>query len=1090
MACGSGCCGGGQPQAVAPNPADTPAAELVSLDKKAESGTPEVVDTPTCCKDKPAPCCDVSCLDRLALRACESEDEDCGSIRDDTSEGSVKVRSSSPRRGAKKRSSPCNYHTRKTRESYAATLEALGCICRALLALGKESCCNNKERPSIDRKRRSASSVRTAQSEVKGPSAPKSCSKGCCDKPKPAVIASTCSKGGCSKAKAPVVDVSCSKGCSSETASLTDVNSGAAGCCTKPTASDATASLSKGCCDDAPPLQPKVATQVLPDGMDISVRPVDLEKGYSDREHIILNVTGMTCSGCETKLQRTLGTLTSVKNLKTSLVLSRAEFDLDLKTGSVAEVIKYVERTTEFKCEKLRNEGFSIDFTVPNSADFISSQWPKGVTDITAVNKTTVQISYDPTIIGARELLQNGWEPPLEPSLAPLRPDPTLAAGNKHVRHIGYMTLLSAILTIPVLVFSWAPLPENKELRYAYASLVLATLVQIIIAGPFYPTALKALVFSRVIEMDLLIVLSTSAAYIFSVVSFGYLVAGSPLSTGSFFETSTLLVTLIMVGRYVAALARQKAVESISVRSLQTNSVVLVDQGQDKEIDLRLLQFGDVFKVVPESKIPTDGTVISGESEVDESMITGESRPVEKRTGSTIIAGTLNGSGTVLARVTRLPGDNTIDTIAGMVDQAKLSKPKMQDLADRVASMFVPVIVGLTIITLVIWIAVGLKVRNLSGAEATIQAITYAITVLIVSCPCAIGLAVPMVVVIATGIGAEHGVVFKSAESIEVAYKVSHVILDKTGTLTEGKLSVVSADHGDDGEEAERSASLLLGMVEGIKHPVSVAIAAYLNGNGTLAKQVLGTKAIPGKGLEATICGGEVLRAGNSRWLGVDEEPRVQPLLAQGYTVFCFTVNGALRSVFALKDSIRSDTVSTIKELHKRGIAVHVLSGDDDGAVRSVTDELGIAESDVRSRCTPADKQVYTQEILNRPGKPVVIFCGDGTNDAVALAQATVGIAINRDETTGADVAKSAADVVLMRPNLGGILTVINLSRKSVRRIFFNFGWSFVYNVFAVLLAAGAFVNVRIPPEYAGLGELASVLPVIAAAVVLRWEKV
>jgi Cd2+-exporting ATPase len=266
-------------------------------------------------------------------------------------------------------------------------------------------------------------------------------------------------------------------------------------------------------------------------------------------------------------------------------------------------------------------------------------------------------------------------------------------AGSKHVRQVGYMTLLSVTLTIPVLVLAWAPLPE-KKIAYGSASLALATIVQVIIAGPFYPTALKSLVFSKTIEMDLLIVLSTSAAFIF-VISFGYLVTGHPLSTGQFFETSTLLVTLIMVGRYVSALTRQKAVESVSVRSLQVPTAILMteDGSDETEIDARLLQYGDVFKVVPDSTVPTDGTVMSGSSELDESMITGESRPVEKHVGSGVIAGSRNGSGTLAVRLTRLPGDNTINTIARMLDEAKLSKPKLQGIADCVASYFVPVVI-------------------------------------------------------------------------------------------------------------------------------------------------------------------------------------------------------------------------------------------------------------------------------------------------------------------------------------------------------------------------------------------------------------
>ena len=809
----------------------------------------------------------------------------------------------------------------------------------------------------------------------------------------------------------------------------------------------------------------------------------DIEKLGAGKEHVVLSISGMTCTGCETKLNRTLGNVPAVKDLKTSLVLSRAEFNIDLRLGSVDEVMKHLERKTEFKCQRVQHQGSSLDLIVlGDPSEFISQKWPDGVSDITSVDKQTVRVAFDPKILGPRDLAEKIWGPPIE--LAPLRGDPSLEAGSKHVRHVGYMTLLSAVLTIPVLVMAWAPLPE-REVAYSSASLALATVVQVVVAGPFYPKALKALIFSRVIEMDLLIVLSTSTAYVFSLVSFGYLIAGKALSTGQFFETSTLLVTLIMVGRWVAALARQKAIESISVRSLQASTAILVDEvsGREREIDARLLQYSDIFKVLPDTKIPTDGTVIHGSSEVNESMLTGESRPVEKYPKSVIIAGSINGPGVMTVRLNRLPGDNTINAIAAMVDEAKLSKPKLQDLADRAAAYFVPIVMALTVITFVIWIAVGMAIRGYDGSEATIQAITYAITVLIVSCPCAIGLAVPMVIVISSGVAAEKGIIFKSAYAIELAHKTTHVVFDKTGTLTRGKLSVVVQNILD-----VDNLPLLLGLVENSRHPVSVAVAAYLKDAGVVASTVPEPKSFTGKGAEATL-GDQILRAGNSRWLNLSEHELVQPMLARGYTVFCFTIDNTLQAVYGLEDELRPGTWGTVKALQRRGVSVHVVSGDDDGAVQTLASKLGIHGENVRSRSTPADKKDYIQALLNSGAaskEPVVVFCGDGTNDAVALARATIGVHMNE----GTDVAQSAADVVLMRPCLAGILTMMNASKRAVNRIKFNFTWSFIYNTFAVLLAAGAFVDARIPPEFAGLGELVSVLPVIAAAVLLRWSKI
>ncbi|KAJ5273569.1 hypothetical protein N7478_008694 [Penicillium angulare] len=1072
-------------------------------------------DRPSCCKDKPSPCCDNSCLDRIALRECD------------------KGRTSSPNHASPKYASsgchdhdgePCEQHLRSTRNKYAAILEALGCICRALVELGQESCCAPSRASSLRSARRSTESSRSilrvslgtcCKNDGKGfekrsnlhLKEEAACQRGCCGAaeapPSPDQSATTkeikgrnCNTGCWTKPQisetveehasvpkgATGKATGCSKGCCGKPKELTDTVAGE-----KPDKLDIQGG---SCCKKSGPSACCFPKERSSDSIEISqeIGTPDLEKGFTGKEHVILSISGMTCTGCETKLKRALGTLQSVQNLKISLVLSRAEFELNTGLQSLDEVLKHLGKTTEFKYERFSNRGSNMDVVVSDAPHFAKQDWPRGVTEVTIFDEKTLNIAFDAEIIGARDLLTHGWGRPL--SLAGLRADPALAAGSKHVRHMGYMTILSIILTLPVLVLAWAPLPK-REIAYGSASLTLATIVQIVIAGPFYPKALKALVFSKIIEMDLLIVLSTSAAYIFSVVSFGYLVVGKSLATGEFFETSTLLVTLIMFGRYVAALARQKAVESISVRSLQTSIATLVDESgaNEQEIDVRLFQYGDIFKVVPDSKIPTDGTVISGSSEVNESMLTGESIPVDKSPGSVVVAGSVNGSGTLIVQLTSLPADNTISTIAGMVDQAKLSKPKIQDIADKVASYFVPAVITLTIITFGIWIAVGITVRKYSGSRATTEAITYAITVLIVSCPCAVGLAVPMVIVISSGVAAERGIVFKAADSIELAYRTSHVVFDKTGTLTRGKLTV-TVEHIN---HTENAMSLLLGLIGCNKHPISAAVAAHLQAKGISASAITDSEVLTGKGVEGN-SSGLILRAGNSRWLNLSSNPQVQSVLKRGYTAFCFTVNNGVAAVFGLEDSPRHDALETVTKLQERGITTHILSGDDEGPVNSIARQLGIKTENVRSRCSPIDKQAYIQDLLTighqaLPNKAnTTIFIGDGTNDAVALATSTIGVHMNQD--TGSDVAKSAADVVLMQPILLNILTLINISEKAVRRIKFNFWWSFVYNLFAILLGAGAFVDARIPPQYAGLGELVSVLPVVTAAVLLRWTKV
>ncbi|KEF51058.1 uncharacterized protein A1O9_12874 [Exophiala aquamarina CBS 119918] len=813
-------------------------------------------------------------------------------------------------------------------------------------------------------------------------------------------------------------------------------------------------------------------------------RSVDLEKGIGGLEHLVISVQGMTCTGCETKLYKSILALPGAYNVRTSLVRAEAEFDLDLEAskGTVESTVQTLESMTDFACKQVIRRGGILDVIIAGAIQpFLNQELPEGIQKILKSGDHEAQIIYDPRVIGARDISRELLGP--QDALASLKQSAMNASRRKFLVAL-WLTIFSAILTIPVLVLAWAPIPEHK-ITYGAVSLALATIVQFVVAGPFYPKALKALFFARMIEMDLLIVISTSTAYVFSIIAYACMVRGQPLEVESFFETSTLLITLIMCGRVATAYARDKAIGSVSVDSLQAATATILDEkDQEETIDCRLLQYGDIFKVYPDMIVPTDGTVFSGGTEVDESMVTGESDLVPKSIGSPLIAGSVNRTGTVTARLTRLPNENTIANISDMVNEANYSKPKIQEIADHVAGYFVPTILGITVAVFVIWIAIGKTIQGRSSNDAVVNALTYALSALIVSCPCAIGLAVPMVVVIAGDVAAKDGLVFRTGETITSARKVCHVIFDKTGTLTQGKPIVVS-EICLNGPIAT-SRALTLALTRENKHPISAAVAAYLIEGDVERIGLSGLTAVVGKGVEANIPETNVkVRGGNVKWIGAEDNLEVQDLLSQKLTVFCVRRGPTLIAAYGLRDTLRPDAVQVISELRARGVEISIVSGDEENAVRAVADELGIPAVNVRSRYSPGDKKKYIEDLTTSSLKHLItLFIGDGTNDAPALAQASIGVHVNN----GTEVARSASDAVLLTPSLQGILALVDLSKAVMHRIKFNFGWSFTYNTIAILLAAGAFVNVRIEPAYAGLGELISVFPVILAALHLKWR--
>ncbi|KAK0392674.1 hypothetical protein NLU13_2169 [Sarocladium strictum] len=795
-----------------------------------------------------------------------------------------------------------------------------------------------------------------------------------------------------------------------------------------------------------------------------------------------MSVEGMTCNDCAVKLGSSLKTFEGTSDVRVNFIRGRADLRYDPTITSAEEIIQKARTATGFRITEVRqgHKGF-LDLLVESHAAALESLRIDGLLDVTRRDKATVRVSYEPEVIGARDLVERIG--PLSTGLAPAVPEP-VGKGRGQFRLLGIYTAIATALTLPVVTLAWAEdLVSDKT--QAIVSLPLATAVQLIAVPVFYKPALRSLILHHALELDMLVVVSITAAFAYSLVAFGYRMASSPLETGEFFETSTLLITLVMMGRLLASYARIRAVAAVSLRSHHAASAILVEGvNEDVEIDARLLQYGDTIKVLPHSLVPTDGVVIRGISEVDESMLTGESLPVPKDVGSDLIAGTLNHSGVLVMRLTRLPGDNTVMDIARLVEDATNSKPRIQDLADRIAGYFLPVIGIAALICFAIWIAIGIQVRNYSTGRAISNAVTYAIAVLAVSCPCALGLAVPMVLVVAGGIAARGGVIIKSAESTERARKVTDVVFDKTGTITESGLRVVAEECLDDQDE---TCAIVRQLLSGSSHPVSISVLKHLDHNASNASKSItleSTKSIPGSGIEARV-EEELIRAGNPEWTGHSDSEPVRRFAAQGLSILTVSRNGNLTAVYGLKSRIRSTAQRIIGQLKDNGITVHLVSGDRPQAVEAVAKAVGINTSCAVGSHTPEEKRDYVARLMDE-GK-YVLFCGDGTNDAVAVAQANVGVQISEPGSASA-VTQSAADVILLS-GLPGLPLLLDVSRAAFRRIVFNFVWSATYNVLAILLAGGAFVKIRIAPAYAGAGEMVSILPVIVAAMTMLLVK-
>jgi Cu2+-exporting ATPase len=629
---------------------------------------------------------------------------------------------------------------------------------------------------------------------------------------------------------------------------------------------------------------------------------------------------------------------------------------------------------------------------------------------------------------------------------------------------------LALTLTIPLFILSMGgmlglPVDRIPPFWNYVAQAILATPV-VLYSGDFFFTRGWRSIVNRSPNMWTLIALGVAAAYGFSL--FGLLFPGwfpESFKTNGlvdvYFESAAMITTLVLLGQVIEHRAHKRTRSAIqSLLELQPATALLLKDGQEKEVALKEIQVGDQVKVKPGSNIPLDGKVIEGSSGVDESMITGESLPVEKEAGDLVVGGTTNGKGTLVVEVRELGEDSVLSQIIDMVQEASRSKAPIQNLADRVAAYFVPIVVSIALLTFGIW--------GIFGPEPSwVFAFVNAVAVLVIACPCALGLATPMSITVGSGKGAQNGVLFKSAAAIQEMGQIDHLILDKTGTLTEGKPTVEAFFALKDEQEALR----WLGAVEReSEHPLADAAFDYVEANTTDIPQAEDFESLTGKGVKATV-EGQTIRVGQWQWME-DSGYFILPPLRQKveewqdkpWTILGVAKGEGVVAAFAISDPIKKDAKEAITYLHKQGIRITMMTGDNEATAAYVAEELGI--DDYQAHCTPEDKRNKVKALTDAGQK--VAMAGDGINDAPALAQSTVGIAMRK----GTDVAMNSADMTLMQSDVGGIVRAHKLSQAVMRNIKQNLFFAFVYNSLGVPIAAGVL--------YPFFGLLLS--PVIAAA--------
>lgn len=615
--------------------------------------------------------------------------------------------------------------------------------------------------------------------------------------------------------------------------------------------------------------------------------------------------------------------------------------------------------------------------------------------------------------------------------------------------------LMALSFTLPILyiamgmMLSW-PIPSIiSPMRYPlrFALVQFALLIPVFLAGfRFYKVGYPAL-FRGSPNMDSLIALGTSAAILYSLFSVLQIVLGEHMAVEHlYFESAAVIITLVLLGKTLEAIAKGKTSEAIKkLIGLQPKTARVIRDGREQEVPISDLVPGDRILVRPGEKIPVDGIILSGTTSVDESFLTGESIPVEKQTGDEVTGASLNKNGVITIQATRVGQDTVLAQIIRLMEQAQADKAPIARLADQVSAYFVPIVVGIAVLSALLWL--------LSG-EGPVFAMTILISVLVIACPCALGLATPTAIMVGTGIGAQHGILIKSGEALEIAHTIDTVVFDKTGTITEGKPRLTDFSCLGEGSLSETELLALAAGIEQVsEHPLGEAIVAAAREQNLTLPAVTDVRAIPGRGIRGN-AGGGVLLLGNLSLMAeasINMDTRsldaIEALSAEGKTVMLLALNGKLQGLLAVADIPKAESKAAVDALHRMGLKIIMITGDHRKTAEAIAQMTGIDQ--VLAEVHPQHKAQAIRELQEAGHKLAMV--GDGINDAPALVQADIGIAMG----SGTDVAIESADMVLMRSNPMDVVAAIELSRRTIRTIKQNLFWAFGYNVAGIPIAAG-----------------------------------